>query len=416
MKMNKKDWNFLSLCDLLKKQINTTPDFQRPAVWSKAQKQLLMDTILRGYDIPKFYLREINSSPEKYKYEVVDGQQRIRAIWGFQNNEYKLPQDTDPIDGVDVKNCDYQNLPEDLRLKLDTYSLDIVVITDSDEEEVREMFLRLQNGTTLKAQEKRNAMPGAMRDFVKEMAGHKFFSNCKFENSRLTFDLVVAQMILLELEGGLTNIKNADLNQMYSKNKEFDTNCKEARRVKEVLTYLLKAFPEKTPELERFSVISLYAIVSKLLNGYIISERFEELRSWFIGFEEYRRQQKDLSAEEQDRKIIEYQEKISHSTDAKESIESRHKFLLDKLFEAVPDIEVKDNIRNFTNEQRITIYRKDKRICQLKLKCNGEECKWDNWEADHIIPHSKGGKTIVSNGQVACPSCNSAKGNKFSVI
>jgi len=53
-------------------------------------------------------------------------------------------------------------------------------LTDTDEEEVREMFLRLQNGTSLKAQEKRNAMTGNMRDFVKQVASHKLFDNCKF--------------------------------------------------------------------------------------------------------------------------------------------------------------------------------------------------------------------------------------------
>ena len=42
------------------------------------------------------------------------------------------------------------------------------------------MFLRLQNGTILKAQEKRNAMTGAMRDFVKSVAQHPFFEKCGF--------------------------------------------------------------------------------------------------------------------------------------------------------------------------------------------------------------------------------------------
>ena len=69
-------------------------------------------------------------------------------------------------------------------------------------------------------------------------------------------------------------------------------------------------------------------------------------------------------------------------------------------------------MRNFTHEQRLVIYNKNQGVCQLKIKCKGEKCNWDNWEADHIIPHSKGGKTILSNGQVACPSCNSAKSNK----
>ena len=34
----------------------------------------------------------------------------------------------------------------------------VVILSDTDEDEIREMLLRLQNGTTLKAQQRRNAM------------------------------------------------------------------------------------------------------------------------------------------------------------------------------------------------------------------------------------------------------------------
>lgn len=64
-----------------------------------------------------------------------------------------------------------------------------LILEDTDEDEVREMFLRLQNGTTLKAQEKRNAMPGAMRDFIKGLVDHPFFGSCFFSNMRYNHDL-----------------------------------------------------------------------------------------------------------------------------------------------------------------------------------------------------------------------------------
>ena len=64
------------------------------------------------------------------------------------------------------------------------------------EDEVRDMFPRLRNGTTLKAPEKRNAMTRTMRDFVKDVAGHPFFGNCRFSNSRFAFDGVVRSCLV----------------------------------------------------------------------------------------------------------------------------------------------------------------------------------------------------------------------------
>ena len=154
----------------IRDKVDTNPDYQRPAVWTSSQRQLLVDTVLRGYDIPKFYWRRTGRKPDTY--DVVDGQQRLRALWGYAGNEFGLPKDADPIDGSPVAGLKLEELPDELRIRFDIYPLDIVLVEDADEDEVREMFLRLQNGTSLRAQEKRNAYPGAMRSFVRSLSEH----------------------------------------------------------------------------------------------------------------------------------------------------------------------------------------------------------------------------------------------------
>ncbi len=409
MDSNKRPWPLATVCGI-KDRIDTNPDFQRPAVWSRSQKQLLIDTILRGYDIPKLYWTKTSSKPDTYA--VVDGQQRLRAIWGFQAGEYRLPKNTEPIDGNSVAGLGYVDLPDELRKQFDIYPLDVVVLTETDEEEVRDMFLRLQNGTTLKAQERRNAMSGNMRDFVKQFASHPFFESCAFSNSRYTYDHIAAQMTLMELGGGPCNVKNTDLNRMYEQEKNFDANCAKARKIRRVLDYLHKSFPGKTPELERFNAISLYAMVSALLERYVVDSRHEVIAQWFLHFETFRRQQAHLSEDDANSEMIVYHNKISHSTDSVDSIKWRHDFLMRVLFETHQDFERKDGQRMFTNEQRLAIYRRDNGLCGVQIKCSGEKCEWDAWEADHIVPWSQGGKTVVANGQVACPACNASKGSR----
>lgn len=412
MELSKKPWALPTICRM-QNRIDPTPDYQRPPVWSRRQKQLLMDTILRGYDIPKFYWRSVKRT-DGVQYEVIDGQQRLRSIWEFYNGEYPLAKDADPIDGHGVANLRYEDLAPEIMEIFDTYSIDVVVVTDAQEdtheEEVRDMFLRLQNGTTLKAQEKRNAMTGAMRDFVRQIASHPFMENCRFNNSRFTFDHIAAQTILLELKGGASNIKDTDLNRLYSENTSFDVSGPKAKKIKRTYDFLLTAIPEKTPELERYSVIALHCIASKLLDKYVYTDLPVPLANWFIRFERVRRDEESKPEDDRDPVLTEYRRLTSQSTDSEESINARLAILERSFFLENPDIELKDQARGFSHEQRLAIYRRDGGICQLRVHCDGQKTSWDNWHADHILPHSKGGKSIVANGQVACPACHQSKG------
>ena len=137
MKTNKRPWPLSTLSNAkgIRQRIDTNPDFQRPAVWSTAQKQLLIDSILREYDVPKMYWRKVGERPDRY--DVVDGQQRLRAIWSFVDGEFKLSKDAEPIDDMPIANCSYQTLPDELQIRFDQYTLDVLVLEDTVEDEVR---------------------------------------------------------------------------------------------------------------------------------------------------------------------------------------------------------------------------------------------------------------------------------------
>lgn len=387
-------------------KINTNPDYQRPAVWTRPQKQLLIDSMLREYDIPKMYLHKTG----KDTFDVIDGQQRLRTIWEYFSGGFALPKNADSVDDMDIAGKKYDDLDMDLLDKLNSYNLDFVVLDDVTEDEISEMFLRLQNGTTLKAQEKRNAYPGNMRNYIKQLATHPFFVNSvNFKNSRFSHEHVAAQLTLLTINGDICDVKDRNLNAMYMDNQDFDSNGDTAKKVKRVLNYLLRMFPEKTPELKRYNVVSLYALVKDLIESYAIKDREQELAKWFIDFETMRMLEAEKPEDQQDARLAIYQSKTKDSTDAMDSLRYRHEFLKENLLSTMPDLEPKDSQRNFDEAQRQVIFRRDRGICQ---EC-GVKCEWNAWQADHIVPWIRGGKSIVSNGQVLCPSCNASKSDNM---
>ena len=62
------------------------PDWQRDEVWDSQRKQELIDSILRRWKLPKLYFVKHKEDA----FEVVDGQQRLNAIYEFFGNEVQL--------------------------------------------------------------------------------------------------------------------------------------------------------------------------------------------------------------------------------------------------------------------------------------------------------------------------------------
>ncbi len=197
---------------------------------------------------------------------------------------------------------------------------------------------------------------------------------------------------------------------MYQTHQVFDSNGSKAKKIRKVLDFLANAFLQKTPELKKFNAISMYLLASQLIETFVVRGREPEIGDWFIKFETWRQQDEQKPIDQREPEMVAYLERTSHSTDSQDSLEFRHKILLQHLHEAIPNLIPLDNQRrSFTEEQRLAIFRRDNGVCQVRLKCTGRKCEWDNWHADHRIPWSAGGKTVVENGQVACPECNLAK-------
>lgn len=79
------------------------------------------------------------------------------------------------------------------------------------------------------------------------------------------------------------------------------------------------------------------------------------------------------------------------------------------------DITGLDSKRFFTRDDKKVLFEnlingkvKGKKLCPNCQK----ELAFDEFEIDHILAWSKGGKTALTNAQLLCKSCNVKKSNK----
>lgn len=417
MKTKNKSWNLQTINRRINK-INPKPQYQRTGVWSEKRNQFLIDSLLRGYDIPKIYLSEC-SIDDGYLHEVVDGQQRLRAIWGFYKDEYALSDLSRDLPIGNQAGKKYSELSEDVKDKLDLMELLIVIIEEATDEEIRDLFSRLQDGVPLNPPERRNAMSGNMRDFIDYLAiNNKVFRVVSKEDKRFLYADWVAHVVCLELSKGSTQVKAQDLQNMYIQYKDFDKNSTLAKKVKYTLNYMADAFKlEITPEMNiKWGFVDLYLLISLLSNEYGMQDKNLLFGTFYIGFENERRENMEdpselideREADEWAKDLYDYIQAFRISGGEKNNINIRNNVYTRKLFREVENLVRKDSKRLFDENQKIVMWRRDNKKCK---EC-GKPVEFDEMHADHIVPHSTGGLTTIENGQTLCVQCNLKKGSK----
>jgi hypothetical protein len=419
--------------DLRKEQmLVVNPEYQRGAIWTDAQKKKLIDSVLRGYPIPLIYFHHIVQTAgglRSERFEIIDGQQRINALSAFYEGAFKL---FDPIkdesearfpDFIKRQPCPwagkrFQDLTDQSRQEFLTTRLRIVKIETNDPNEARDLFVRLQAGTPLNSQEKRDAWPGQFTDYVLRLGGkvgldkypgHDFFNDlmkARRSQDRGKFRQLAAQLAMLfftHREGGsLRDINSEAIDDYYYEHLGFDAESDNARRLSEILdkiTLLLR--DQKRPKLIGHEAIHLVLLVDTLLDDYT--------RSWesnfAAAFDQFRAHLAQAKQTQHDAAPNEYWLRYGVGTrvnsDRSEVIQRRHEFFAEKMYEALQP-QIKDPQRAFGTLEREIIYYRDKKRCAV---CDAEVI-WAEAEIHHVQQHSQGGRTSLNNGALVHRHCH----------
>ena len=140
--------------------IDIDPPYQRPAdAWDRPHQQRFIDSLLNGYDVPKFYLHDIRGRHPTIAYAVVDGKQRLTAIWSFLADGFPLADDfrSDSCPpGLElmpppITRACFSDLDPAWRTALKRTYLSVVLIQDATLDQIEELFVRLNSGVPLAA-------------------------------------------------------------------------------------------------------------------------------------------------------------------------------------------------------------------------------------------------------------------------
>lgn len=269
MQMNVKvtTWKVSTLYKF-KDKINDQPVYQRGEVWKPKKKSILIDSMLRGIDIPKIYLRRLSSNA--HEYEVADGQQRLKAIYGFIENrlvlldEFEKGLNLGRINGKVVGARKYNNLPDGFKEKFDNYEVTVAIIENATGSEIRTLFGRLQEGEPLVPAEKRNAIISSVGNSIDNFAlNHAFFTNSRISAERYKRQDYMAHVCALILYDNTSSLKAALLLSMYL-DKSVSLSKSKQKNIAEVLDFLKLIDEECTTRIyKKYHFIDIFWVLYK---------------------------------------------------------------------------------------------------------------------------------------------------------
>ncbi len=343
--------------------LNIRPAYQREFIYKEKQRNEVIHTVRKNFPLNTMYWVKTGED----SFELMDGQQRTISICQYVQGDFSLE--------IDGSTLGFHNLPTDKRQAILDYNLAVYICEGTDSEKLD--WFRIINiaGEKLTDQELRNAiytgpwLADAKRWFSKTGAPAIQEGRDKLVNGSS-----IRQEIL---ETALDWISDGRI-EGYMSAHQHDSDAQELWQYwQAVFDWVKRIFPNQDNAR------------TKLMKGL----------SWGVFYNKYK--DKKLNAAELEKRIVTLID--DDEVDNKKGI---FEYLLTGNEKTL-------NLRVFDEKTKQKIYARQNGICPFCHK-RGEDKHYElsEMEADHIIPWSHGGKTIVENCQMLCKMDNRTKSGK----
>jgi hypothetical protein len=289
----------------MRNHIDLEPDYQRRGeIWPLSKRALLIDSILNGLDIPKFYLADFaldntTLNTKRKRYAVIDGKQRLLAIFAFIDDKLVLDDDCVLKEAkASLKGLNYSGLKAKYPRaaeRFEQFRPMVMSVVSDDTERIEELFVRLNLAVPPNGAEVRNAMPGIIPKLIRRIADHPFFTECiRFSVNRYEDRNTAAKLLLIEDRGGPQSLKKADLDKFAKgaakPSPKDKTYVAAAARVEAVLDRMVDCFQKRDLLLDAAGRVPVYYWVVRGLG----QRRPRDLRNRFLEFERTVKENRDL--------------------------------------------------------------------------------------------------------------------------
>jgi len=389
--------------------LDVRPPYQRFDVWTNSKKSKLIESVFLGLPLPRLYLAE---NPDGTQ-EVIDGQQRLLALFQFMDEKYKL---TGLKTLGEHNGSSWSTLSKEEKRHIRNTTLSTVLIQKESDPELRyDLFERLNTGATgLNEQELRNAVyRGEYNDFIARLAtsedwkllhnlppdGHKRMADREWVLRFMAFrdqtylhfpDKKLTKFLNRQMESNQPNV-SVDLDKAETDFKQAVALCRTVFG-----NHAFKRFQAGNPTSP---------------DGQWESKRtlaLEDVQLW--GMTRFDKGQIVGHADAiRDASIVlsndpEFERLIVENTSGKAGVERRFEMWKAMLDDVLADSQ--QGPRAFPHEIKQELWNESKTCA----RCGQQILLFDDAHVDHKAPYSQGGKTEKANGQLMHRYCNLAKG------
>jgi hypothetical protein len=330
-------------------KLDVRPPYQREFIYKDKQRDAVIDTVRRDYPLNVMYW----AVREDGRFEVIDGQQRTLSICQYLKGDFS------------IKGLAFHNLQDDQQQQIVGYKLMVYLCSGTDSEKL-EWFKTINiAGEELSNQELRNAVyAGSWLADAK-----RWFSRSGCPAYQIGEKYVNASIIRQGLLEKALEWISDDKIEDYMSRHQHDADAQELwQYFQEVVAWVKRIFPEHR----------------NIMKGL----------DWGSFYNDHKDDK--LNAAKLEDQIVELID--DDEVDSKRGI---YEYLLTGNEKTL-------SLRAFDQKTQVKIYEKQKGICPVCKK----QYDIGAMEADHIVPWSKGGKTVPENCQMLCKLDNRTKSGK----